>query len=150
MSENKISIREWVKNYNAGKYKNKDFHTQIEAGWYDWFCKDAALCNKTKRLAGKLKKLIGSPKIDVDKNYVFFKNNCPMMGKLYDDFRICDMVTGDVIYTITPASGHDAEFGKSAVWGKENDFKEPLVTGSWENVEEFFKSDKMPDFFKSK
>ena len=138
---NEISIREWIKNYNAGMYKAKDVHTQIKAGWYDWFCKDSALCNKTKRLAGKLKKLIGSPKFNVDKTYVFFKNNCPMMGKLYDDFRICEIDgEGTPLYTITPALGYDKDFGKSEVWGRENNFKESLVTGTWEEVENFFKS----------
>ena len=143
MSKNSISIREWIKNYNAGMYKAKDVHTQIEAGWYDWFCSDSALCNKTKRLAGKLKKLIGSPRFDVDKTYVFFKNNCPMMGKLYDDFRICLMDdAGDSrpLYTITPAVGHDKDFGKAEVWGRENGFEKPIVSGSWEEVENFFKS----------
>jgi len=138
-----ISIRQWIKNYNAGMYKDKSTEVQIEAGWYDWFCKDQALSNKTKRLAGKLKKIIGSPRFDVDKTYVFFKNNCPCDGKLYDDFRICEMddtVDGRPLYTVTPASGFNSEFGKAAVFGRENNFERPLVLGSWDDIVEFFKS----------
>lgn len=45
-----ISIREWVVRFNDGKYESSDVKTQIEAGWYDWFCKDSSLANKTKRM----------------------------------------------------------------------------------------------------
>ena len=50
----------------------------------------------------------------------------PEYGPLYDDFRICDVETGNVIYTVTPKSGHS---GEAEIWGKENDFKCPIVTG---------------------
>ena len=70
--------------------------------------------------------------------YVFFKNNSPCFGKLYDDFRFCDMETGDVIYTICPAVGYTETFGQSEVWGKENDFEEAIVAGTWNDVLFFF------------
>ena len=47
-----------------------------------------------------------------------------MMGPLYDDFRICDLETGNVIYTVVPSYN-----GQSEVWGSANDFKEPLFEG---------------------
>ena len=64
--------------------------------------------------------------VDLDSTYVFFKNNCPFDGPLYDDFRICDIESGNVLYTVTPKSGHT---GKAELWGRENDFEEPLKTG---------------------
>jgi hypothetical protein len=76
-----------------------------------------------------------STKIDTEKNYVFFKNNCPMRGGLYDDFRVCDMETGDVIFTVVPRCTHS---GKAEVWGRENEFKGPLVQGTWRDVKTFF------------
>jgi len=140
MSKN-IKISTWLKNFADGKYFNSDVMTQIAAGWYDWFCSDAALRNKTYKLAPKVKKIanILGEKFQ-NTHYVFFKNNCPMCGSTYDDFRFCDMKTGDVVFTITPASGHDTDFGISEVWGKSNAFDVPLVTGNWKDVISYFKS----------
>src|SRR5574343_565364 len=115
MSKSRMSIRQWVENFDNGLYADKSTDTQIEAGWYDWFCKDRSLQRKTVYLGKKLKVLLKSKKFDQDKCYVFFKNNCPVSGRLYDDFRICDIETGNVIYTITPASGHKCSFGVSEV-----------------------------------
>lgn len=103
--------------------------------WYDWFCKDTALPAKTEKLTTKLAQIANSPRINQDTMYVFFKNNCPMNGPLYDDFRVCDIASGDVIFTITPRCGHS---GKAEVWGKLNDFKEPIIQGSWIDVKNFF------------
>ena len=54
---------------------------------------------------------------------------------LYDDFRICDLKTGDVQYTITPKY---TVTGTAQVWGVDNDFDKPLVDGSWNDVKAFF------------
>ncbi|MDR0390461.1 MAG: hypothetical protein LBH59_01025 [Planctomycetaceae bacterium] len=70
--------------------------------------------------------------------YVIFRNNCPVHGRLYDDFRICDINTENVVYTIIPSSGHDSIKGKAQVWGCENDYNEPLVNGTWKDVQKFF------------
>ena len=83
-----ISIRQWIENYNSGKYDSQDVKVQGEAGWYDWFCRDKSLCGKTKRLAPKVKQLAKSSKVDVNNWYVWFKNNCPCCAPLYDDFRL--------------------------------------------------------------
>jgi hypothetical protein len=131
----KYNIRKFVEKFAAGEFDSNDRSVQIEAGWYDWFCSDTALASKTKALGKKLTQLIKSEKIDVENMYVFFKNNCPMNGPLYDDFRICDMKTGDVIFNITPKSGHS---GKAEVWGKENSFQYPLASGKWKDIKIFF------------
>ena len=130
-----ISIRQWIENYNSGKYDSQDVKVQCEAGWYDWFCRDKSLCGKTKRLAPKVKQLAKSSKVDVDNWYVWFKNNCPVFGSLYDDIRFADIKTGDVIYTIAFVK----KYGQNVeLWGKENDFKHPLVIGDWEDIKEYF------------
>ena len=45
-----ITLRTWIERFNNGDFETKDVATQIEAGWYDWFCKDSSLANKTKRM----------------------------------------------------------------------------------------------------
>lgn len=110
----------------------------IRALWYDWFCRDSSLENKGKTLLQKLRAISNSKKFDNDKTYVFFKNNCPCVGSLYDDFRICDIETGDVLYTVIPASGYKRNKGKAEVWGRENDFKEPIIEGTWREVKSWF------------
>ena len=86
--EDRMTIRQFLEAYDRGEFKDPDVRTQIRAGWYDWFSKDESLARKTDVLAKKLKRIAGSPLINQDTMYVWFKNNCPMVGRLYDDFRI--------------------------------------------------------------
>lgn len=136
--KNKITLRQWISNFESGMYESKDVRIQCDAGWYDWFCRDTSLANKTKVLGKKFLQIKDSPKINLDTMYIFFKNNCPMNGRLYDDFRICDLESKDVLYTVTPTEGYKATEGQSSVWGKENDFETALVQGSWKDVINFF------------
>ena len=106
--------------------------------WYDWFCRETSLKRKGEALLKKLKTIASSNKFDNDKCYVFFKNNCPCVGNLYDDFRICDKETGDVLYCVTPKSGFKRDEGRAQVYGVDNDFKEPLVEGTWRDVKAWF------------
>lgn len=140
MSENSIPLREWIKRFRNGDFANPDTQTQIEAGWYDWFCNESSLCGKTQTLGPKVCRIAKSPKVNVDTMYVFFKNNCPMRGSLYDDFRICELEDGEVVYTIVPASGHTVNGikGRTEIWGRENDFDEPLYEGDWKGALKWF------------
>jgi len=130
-----MNIDTFAERFLRGDFNLNDLQTQIDAGWYDWFCRDTSLAAKTEKLGRKVLQLMESTKIDTEKNYVFFKNNCPMRGGLYDDFRVCDMETGDVIFTVVPRCTHS---GKAEVWGRENEFKGPLVQGTWRDVKTFF------------
>jgi len=83
--------------------------------FYDWFCKDSSLAGKSWTLFKKVKTFLKhNPQIDIDSHYVFFKNNCPVYGPLYDDFRICNRRTSDIVYTVIPKCGHS---GKAEIWG---------------------------------
>lgn len=131
------TMNEWLKNYKAGKFSDKNVTTQCDAGWVDWFCRNTSLAQKTKSLAPKIRKLSKSPKINPDCVSVLFKNNCPLYGNLYDDIRLIDDL-GNVLYTIIPACGHTKTQGRSEVWGTENNFNAPLVSGTWLDVLEWF------------
>lgn len=133
-----ISIRQFLTAYDRGEFDSPDRATMCRAGWYDWFCTDKSLKNRLDKLVAKLRTVATSPKIDPDKNYVFFKNNCPMAGKLYDDFRICCLEDNDVLFTVIPKSGFDSAKGRAEVWGKDNAFAGPLVAGTWDDVVAFF------------
>lgn len=93
-------------------------------GFYDWFCKDSSLKIRGERLMPKVIKFLKTqPDLDPEKHYVFFKNNCPMLGPTYDDFRICDLSSSDVVYTVTPRCSHS---GKAEIWGRANGFAAAL------------------------
>ena len=119
-----INVREWQKNFIAGAYDSIDFDTQCKAGWYDWFCHDASLARKTKRMGQIIKQVKDSGKIDIDTMYVWFKNNCPIVGKLYDDIRFADIETGAVQFTIQ--IGDERNLTRYCVYGAKNDFATPL------------------------
>jgi len=120
-----ISIAEWQNSFLNGEFDNPNVRTQIKAGWYDWFCKDTSLANKTKKMGNIIVKINCGGKVDLNNWYVWFKNNCPIMGPLYDDFRFADRETGDVQFTIVcndKRTNHRYE-----VWGRHNNFEGPII-----------------------
>lgn len=123
--QNQITLRQQLEAFENGKYLDSNGEENRCFNFYDWFCKDTSLERKAKRLFSMVKRWVKERNTDTDKVYVFFKNNCPMKGPLYDDFRICDLETGDVIFTVVPKCGHS---GKAEVWGRQNDFKGAIVT----------------------
>ena len=84
------NVREFQERFATGEFEDGSFDKQCEAGWYDWFCDDSALVGKTRRLGKVVAQIKDGGKVDLDKNRVLFKNNCPMVGPLYDDIRISD------------------------------------------------------------
>ena len=79
------TVREWQQLYQAGAFSSCDRVVQSVAGWYDWFCRDEALAGRLKKLSSVVLG-IKAPFI-LDNYYVWFKNNCPVAGPLYDDVR---------------------------------------------------------------
>ena len=125
------SIREWITRFLNNEFQSNDFKTQVDAGWYDWFCKTTSLRNKTYKMGRIIKQVKDGGKVDLDNWYVWFKNNCPMNGPLYDDFRFALLTTGDVMFTIQIDccwSNHKySVYGRKPVNGEyENHFDMPL------------------------
>ena len=98
--QDRLRLFRWIDEFMEGNFDNPDVRVQILAGWYDWFCKDSSLANKTKKMGNIIKHVKRGGKVDIENWYVWFKNNCPLNGPLYDDFRFADLETGEVQFTI--------------------------------------------------
>lgn len=125
MREN-ISIKEWQEEFRLGHFAENSFDTQVRAGWFDWFCKTESLKNKTYTMGKIILKVQSGGKVDMDNWYVWFKNNLPLGGPLYDDFRFADMETGAVRFTIQINCCWNKHL--YAVYGRK-----PLPNGEWED-----------------
>lgn len=135
-----LSLKEQFEAFNEGRIIDSEGNADDCFNFYDWFCKDSSLERKAKKLYRAAIKFCNKFDIDLEKHYVFFKNNCPMCGPLYDDFRICDRESGDVMYTVTPKSGHT---GRAEIYGRSNGFNEPLAEGA--NLREIYKTTTVED-----
>ena len=82
MEEPKLSVRQWQEQFQSGAFSAPDLYTQCTAGWSDWFCQDHALAGRLKKI-GRIVMGVRDPFI-LDNYYVWFKNNCPLSGPLYD------------------------------------------------------------------
>ena len=133
------SVREWIIRFQNNEFEAKDFDTQVKAGWYDWFCKDDSLANKTKKMGSIIKQVKDGGKVDLDNWYVWFKNNCPVGGPLYDDFRFALSTTGDVMFTIQINCCYNKR--RYTVWGRKI-----LPNGEYED---HFGRDNEPPMFES-
>lgn len=139
MSNYNISITEWIKKFDNGEFDEPDIETQINAGWYDWFCKDDKLQKKTMKLGKKLKSLLPTKLFNPDNTYVFFKNNCPVVGKLYDSFSICEISTGDVVFWVAPHCGYSRSYNKlPVVVNVKEDNNKEYIFNNWHKVKYYF------------
>lgn len=131
----RVNLTKQLQEFENGNYLESDGSVNTRCyNFYDWFCQDSSLEKKAEKLFKATKRFCQKFNIDTDKYYVFFKNNCPMSGPLYDDFRICDIETDDVIYNVTPKSGHT---GNAEIYYNENGFNHPWYEGK--NLREIYK-----------
>lgn len=140
-----LNVMEQVEAFGEGLYNDPDFDTQVQAGWYDWFCDTTELAGKTRKLYLHVIEVLATKKMlgmDLKKVYVWFKNNCPMAGDLYDDIRFSDIETGENIIVIVPHSGHesDADAPASAhgtAFSNDGSFVHEAYIGTWKGLIHF-------------
>jgi len=119
-----LNINQWQKIYNT-----KNIELLKNATWVDWFCKETSLTNKTIKL-GKIVKQLKSGKINRDSMYVWFKNNCPLYGPLYDDIRIADIESGETLFIISindPWNNNNTY----KLYSKQDGFNIPIITSNY-------------------
>lgn len=135
-----MSINEFCRRFSSGEFDTQSHLKQLETGWYDWWCKESSLPKKTQYLGSKVASIKDSKRFDADKSYVFFKNNCPMVGKLYDQFSICDMESGDVLFCCQhlEKGSHGCDHAHWELYDANVSFKEPVVNGTWREVKKYF------------
>ena len=129
----KVSINKFLENPNDNVDDNYNF--------YDWFCSNLKLQSRMMTLVPKLKFLVKEGIIDGDNDYVWFKNNCPVEGSLYDDIRISSLNGDNYKGGFCPKSGHHIDM-KCSVWmiDKNNDFKE-IEFKNWASFKKEIKTD---------
>ena len=121
-----MSVRQWQERFRAGDFSSKDRAVQCEAGWYDWFCQDDALAGRLQKLS-KVIMGITDPYI-LDNYYVWFKNNCPLSGPLYDDVRF-EPLHGDRngrYFVVIRDSPHETH--KWTIYTERHGFEQPEFT----------------------
>lgn len=106
--KNEYNIKQWLEKFDNGDFNKSDRDTQIDAGWYDWFCDDSELRDRLYDMVHIVKELSNSPRINIETMNVSFKNNCPMAFPLYDTIRFNKgMDMNDPIYWIDIDSGFE-------------------------------------------
>ena len=121
-----VNLKTQLESFANGIYLDSDGTESYCFNFYDWFCEDSELEDKANELFTETAIFVEKFEIDLNNHYVFFKNNCPMSGDLYDSFSICEVESGNVVYWVTPKSGHT---NMAEICGKANNFEEPLYSG---------------------
>jgi len=113
--------------------------------FYDWFCNDSSLEKKALSLSKKAKFLVDEGILNLETTYVWFKNNCPVYGSLYDDMRFCTKEDSDDDYLggIAPSLGYEKSKGKCTVFLASEDF-EQILFDSWSEFKKEVKTN--PEF----
>ncbi len=115
-----VSLKQQLEAFENGTMLASDGRKDDNGCWnfYDWFCEETSLKAKSERLMRMVKRFVKAhPELNLNTHYVWFKNNCPMNGPLYDDIRISDMLSGNNVWVITSKSRY---IGKAKLYKAPN------------------------------
>lgn len=136
-----MTLRTFKERYLRGDFDSKDVNVQCEAGWYDWFCSNAGLAGRTKKIWTVLKGITND--FVLDNFYVWFKNNCPCVGPLYDDVRF-ELIDGAEVsgpYYFGVSIGDTCQDCRYAIFtersGYEYELKSKSVKDVWKFINEW-------------
>jgi hypothetical protein len=82
-----------------------------------------------------LKFLVENNVINGNTTRVIFKNNCPFDGNLYDDLRVIDIESDEMIMGVAPKLGYEGMKGKCEFWKFDEDRN--VVQTTFDNVKAF-------------
>lgn len=145
-----LPLKYWLELADAGVFENSSTEIQCLAGWYDWFCPSYELCDRLYEMLPMIFEIASRPKIakNLDNIYVFFKNNCPCDGPLYDDFRFCDINTKDVLFTIAMRPAESEQYS-DPYYEDDEDYEEDEPSSLGAPIEEYevwdFSEDNVPN-----
>lgn len=71
-----LRLREFRERYLSGEFSDSSFATQVQAGWYDWFCPDSELAGRLTRLWDEVISRITDNRV-LDAYTIHFCNVCP-------------------------------------------------------------------------
>ena len=72
-----LRLREFRERYLSGEFSDSSFATQVQAGWYDWFCPDSELAGRLTRLWDEVISRITDDRV-LDAYTIHFCNVCPV------------------------------------------------------------------------
>ena len=142
VKDGEYRLRAWVDAYKGGNFDSGSLYVMMDAGWYDYFCRIDSLKSRFDKLAPKVVEIAKSPMVDIENTYVFFKNNCPAVGPLYDSFSICDIDTNKVLFWVgyvKKGCYGDTRCG----WDVDAD-----INGEWQSVLEYAKWTDVKKYFR--
>lgn len=119
---------------------NESLMAESGYNFFDWFCKYTSLKGRAKRLIPKVQFLVDQGIINPETTYAWFKNNCPVSGKLYDDFRFTTIDKNYYIGGIAPAVGYNDVYNECHLFLAKDNF-ETVAFENWEVFKNKVKND---------